>query len=82
MSDAPQRGSIVAQVVISDAPQRRSLQAQIEEIKQLIAERRAVSIPRSGFGADRRRAEKEERLLRLQCALETLVKLQRGEVSS
>ena len=65
---------------MSDAPQRRSLQAQIEELDQLIAERRAVSIPRSSFGADRRRAENEERLLRLQCARETLVKVQRTGV--
>lgn len=62
---------------MSDAPQRRSLQAQLQELDQLIAERRAVNIPRSSFNATRRRAENEERLMRLECARETLVKLQR-----
>lgn len=64
---------------MSDAPQRRSLQAQIQELDQLIAERRAVSIPRSSFNATRRRAENEERLMRLQCARETLARVARIE---
>lgn len=60
-------------------PQRRSLQAQIQELDQLIAERRAISIPRSSFNATRRRAENEERLMRLQCARETLAHVARIE---